>query len=196
MADLVLDKDKTALLMVHFHFDSMGGSPQVKERGTVAKARTVLEAARKSGLKVIYVVVHFREGYPEVTVSNRTFGRRKASGVDSPRDPASIILPDVAPRADEPVVATRRVSAFMGSDLEMILKAQGIEVLVLQGYSTGASIMSAVRNGADMDYEIIVVEDGCADDDPTVHTVLMERVFPRMATVVSSQEFVAALSAR
>ena len=194
MADLILDPGKTALLMVHFHSDSMAVSPAVKERGTVQKARNVLDAARKAGASVIYVVVHFREGYPEVSDSNRTFGPKKASGVASPRDPANIIISEVAPRSGEPVVATHRVSVFLGSDLEMILRSQGIQVLIVQGYSTGASVMSAVRNASDMDYQVVVVEDGCADDDATVHAVLMERVFPRMADVASSEDVVAALS--
>jgi isochorismate hydrolase len=39
-----------------------------------------------------------------------------------------------------------------------------------------------------------VVEDGCADRDLEVHKLLMEKVFPRQATVVSSKEMVAALA--
>jgi isochorismate hydrolase len=46
-----------------------------------------------------------------------------------------------------------------------------------------------------LDYHLIVVEDGCADRDPEVHKLLMEKVFPRQATVVSSAEMVAALAA-
>ena len=45
------------------------------------------------------------------------------------------------------------------------------------------------------DLYLIVVEDGCADRDPDVHTLLMEKVFPRQATVVSAAEMVAALAA-
>ncbi len=40
----------------------------------------------------------------------------------------------------------------------------------------------------------MVVEDGCADRDPEVHKLLMERVFPRQGTVVSSGEMVEALA--
>ncbi len=42
---------------------------------------------------------------------------------------------------------------------------------------------------------LVVVEDGCADRDPEVHQVLMEKVFPRQGTVVSSGEMVEALAA-
>jgi nicotinamidase-related amidase len=52
-----------------------------------------------------------------------------------------------------------------------------------------------VRLAADLDYHVIVVEDGCADRDPDVHQLLREKVFPRQVTVVSAAEMVAALGA-
>jgi nicotinamidase-related amidase len=57
-----------------------------------------------------------------------------------------------------------------------------------QGFSAGFL-------GADLDYNLVIVEDGCADRDPEVHQLLMEKVFPRQGTVVSSGEIVEALAA-
>ena len=48
---------------------------------------------------------------------------------------------------------------------------------------------------ADADFRMVVVEDGCADRDSEVHTLLMEKVFPRQATVASAAEVVRALAA-
>ena len=44
-----------------------------------------------------------------------------------------------------------------------------------------------------MDYRLIIIADACADPDAEVHRVLMEKVFPKQATVVSSAQFAAAL---
>ena len=52
-----------------------------------------------------------------------------------------------------------------------------------------------MRLAADLDYRLIAVEDGCADRDPEVHNLLMEKVFPRQGTVVSSREMVETLAA-
>ena len=52
------------------------------------------------------------------------------------------------------------------------------------GHATSGVILSTVRLAADLDYNLIVVEDGCADRDPEVHQLLMEKVFPRQGTVV------------
>ena len=64
---------------------------------------------------------------------------------------------------------------------------------MLCGISTSGVVLSTVRDGADHDFRIVVLEDGCFDRDPEVHRVLTEKVFPRQAEVVSIDDFVAAL---
>ena len=77
----------------------------------------------------------------------------------------------------------------------MVLRSKNIETLILMGHATSGVILSTVRLAADLDYNLAVVEDGCADRDPEVHRLLMEKVFPRQGTVVSSIEIVEALAA-
>jgi len=92
------------------------------------------------------------------------------------------------------VVVKHRVNAFFGTDLEMILRAHDIDTLVLLGHASSGVILSTVRYAADADYRLVVVEDGCADRDAEVHMVLMQRLFPRQATVVSAEAVIQALS--
>jgi nicotinamidase-related amidase len=54
-------------------------------------------------------------------------------------------------------------------------------------------VLSAVRWAADIDYRLIVIADCCADRDDEVQQVLTEKVFPRQAAVITSQEFIQAL---
>lgn len=194
MAEITLDKSRTALLMADFTAGNMGQNPIVKERHTLERAREVLDAAREAGVFVAYCVSHFRPGYPEVPASNNPRSALRASGQVPPADPAALIHPSVLPREGEPVISKHRTSAFSGSAFETILRAQGIQTLILMGHATSGVILSTVRLAADLDYRMIVVEDGCADRDPEVHNLLMEKVFPRQATVVSSKEMVAALA--
>ena len=191
MAEVTLDKSKTALLMADFHTDSMGMNPIVQERHTLERAREVLDAAREAGVLVAYIVVNFRPGYPEISDRNKTFSQRKTSGSLPAPDPAGLIHPSVTPRPEEPIVVKHRVNAFFGTDLEMILRAQDVDTLVLMGHATSGS---TVRYAADADYRIVVVEDGCADRDLEVYQLLMEKVFPRQATIASAREVVAALA--
>ncbi len=151
-----------------------------------------IAAARAAGLPVIYVVVGFRKGYPEVSEDNKSFAAMK-------QDPAALagleepiaIHPSVAPQPGDIVVTKRRISAFTGSDLEVVLRARQIRRLVLTGFSTSGVVLSTVREAADKDYLLTVLSDGCADMDAETQQVLITKVFPRQATVVSVAEWAA-----
>lgn len=52
-------------------------------------------------------------------------------------------------------------------------------------------MLSTVRDAADRDYRLFVVADLCADFNPEVHRMLVERVFPRQADVITSGELAA-----
>ena len=89
-APLTFNPGQTAILMADFHREGMGDNPMVRERGTVHKARAVLEAARQAGVLVVYIVVNFRPGYPEISDRNVIFRERKTSGRVPPTDPVSL----------------------------------------------------------------------------------------------------------
>ena len=153
-------------------------------------------AARGAGMRVLYVVVGFRAGYPEGSPTNLSFGAIKAAGRFLPDDPGARIHPAVAPAEEEVVVTKHRVSAFLGTDLDMILRAHGIDTLVLAGVATSGVVLSTLRYAADADYRCMVVKDGCADADPEVHEVLTGKVFPRQAAVISAEQLLAVLEKR
>jgi nicotinamidase-related amidase len=195
MAELNLDKSKTALLMADFGIIGIGENPIAQERHTLDRAKEVLNAARSTGIFVCYCISHFRPGFPEVSDRDVTRAARRDSGEVLPTDPVDLIHPSVLPQDGEPVIAKHRTSAFSGSAFEMILRSKNIETLILMGHATSGVILSTVRLAADLDYNLVVVEDGCADRDPEVHQLLMEKVFPRQGTVVSSKGMVDVLAA-
>jgi len=89
----------------------------------------------------------------------------------------------------EVVVTKKRVSAFAGSDLELVLRARDVTGLVLGGIATSGVVLSTVREAADRDYELTVLEDLCLDGDDEVHRVLTQKVFPRQADVRVSADW-------
>ncbi|SDX21462.1 Isochorismatase family protein [Saccharopolyspora shandongensis] len=88
----------------------------------------------------------------------------------------------------------KRVSAFTGSDLALVLRSAGIDHLVLTGIATSGVVLSTLRQAADLDYRLTVLSDGCYDPDPEVHEVLIGKVFARQAEVTSIGEWYAALA--
>jgi nicotinamidase-related amidase len=90
------------------------------------------------------------------------------------------------------IVTKRRVSAFAGSDLDMVLRAGDIDHLVLTGIATSGVVLSTLRQAADLDFGLTVLADGCLDADPEVHRVLTEKVFPHQADVTTVADWAAA----
>jgi nicotinamidase-related amidase len=74
-----------------------------------------------------------------------------------------------------------------------VLRAKGIDSLVLSGIATSGVVLSTIRQAADLDFGITVLSDACLDADAEVHRVLMEKVFPRQANVMTVHEWVAQL---
>jgi nicotinamidase-related amidase len=167
------------------------GSPSV-----VDAADRAVKAARAAGIPVMFVRVAFRPGFPEVADSNASFSVISAQGGDSYTQdhPATQVHAALEPRPDEPVIIKRRISAFSGSDLDVLLRGAQADALVLAGISTSGVVLSTIRQAADLDYRLTVLEDACADTDPEVHRVLTEKVFPRQATVTRADAVIAALA--
>ena len=72
----------------------------------------------------------------------------------------------------------------------MVLRAQQIDHLILSGISTSGVVLSTMRQAADLDFRLTVLADGCADGDPEVHRVLIDKVFARQADVVTIDRWV------
>jgi nicotinamidase-related amidase len=171
----------TALLLMDFQvaiLDRAGVGSDVVDRANAAA-----DAARAGGLPVIFVKLGFRAGHPEIAGSNKIFSALAAGGRFGPDDPGSALDPRLDPAPADLVVVKRRVSAFSGSDLELLLRARGITSLALCGVATSGVVLSTLRQAADLDYELTVLEDACFDPDAEVHRVLIEKVFPRQAAV-------------
>ncbi len=195
MADINLDKSTTALLIADFYADMMTSLPHAVDRGVVARTQAVQQAARDAGLLVCYSATVFRPGYPEISGRNKTFSQRKASGAPAVSDPIQVIHEGVRPIEGEIVVGKHRVNALYGTDLDMSLRANNIETIVLLGYATSGVVLSTTRYAADSDYRLYIVEDCCSDSDPEVHDFLTQRIFPRQADVVQSEDVIKALAA-
>ncbi|QAY67581.1 cysteine hydrolase family protein [Paenibacillus protaetiae] len=152
-----------------------------------------IEAARQHDIPVIYVRVAFREGYPETSLRNKAFSRIAQYGGMTELEEATQIHASVKPQPGELVVVKRRVSAFAGSDLEVILRAMQVDTLILTGIATSGVVLSTLREAADKDFALTVLSDACLDGDPEVHRVLVEKVFPRQAEVMTVGEWAGSL---
>jgi len=151
--------------------------------------KKAIDKARNIAIPVIYVVIGFRKGYPEASPENKAFSGIKSRAINFDTEEGTRIYSVVAPHSDDIIVTKKRVSAFTGSDLEVVLRSQGIRHLVLTGIATSGVVLSTLREAADKDYQITVLQDCCADRDEEVHRVLTTKIFPRQADVMDSQDW-------
>jgi nicotinamidase-related amidase len=157
------------------------------------RLQAAINAARSAGIPVVYVVIGFRPGHPDISPRNKSFGAVSQAGEFVEGDVSTQIHPDVAPLPGDIVVTKKRVSAFTGSDLDVVLRAGDVGHLVLTGIATNGVVLSTLRQAADLDFGLTVLADGCLDNDPEVHRVLTNKVFPRQAHVLTIQEWVKTL---
>jgi nicotinamidase-related amidase len=181
------NSQNTALLVMDMQAAIVAGLPGASEAvDNVAKA---IAFARSINIPVIYVTVGFRAGFPEISPNNKSFTAFKDTLSGTKPEEFTAIEASLAPQPGEVIITKRRISAFTGSDLEVILRAQGIQHIVLSGIATSGVVLSTLREAADKDYRITVLADCCADRDEEVHRVLVTKIFPRQASVLTAAEW-------
>jgi nicotinamidase-related amidase len=182
-------ESNAALLVMDMQAAVLAGLPDPKP--LLSHVGTAIAHARNNSIPVIYVLVGFRTGVPEVSTRNKMFGgmRERSAGVNM--EAMLKVHPDLTPAVNEVIVIKRRVSAFTGSDLDVILRAQGIEHLILTGMAASGVVLSTLREAADKDYRITILADCCGDRDEEVHRVLMTKVFIQQADVLTLEDWIA-----
>ena len=186
------DNDNVAFLVMDMQKGILKNYPSAQTQ--ITNVKKAIDAARKKKVTVLYVRVGLRPGLPEISPNNKMFsGVRERIGNDN-LDDWMEIEHSIEPQQNEIVVNKKRVSAFTGSDLEVLLRSKGIQHIVLSGVSTSGVVLSTLREAADKDYRITVLSDCCFDPDEEVHRVLTTKIFPRQADVKTAEEWINAYS--
>jgi nicotinamidase-related amidase len=186
---LSFDPTDTAVLSMDLQVGVV--SMYAKDNGFIARAARVLALARQAGMRVVHVKVGFRPNVPEASPRNVFLSAVKASPKHQQffQGDSGAIHPAVAPTANDLMVTKNRVSAFAGTDLDLLLRANDIHTLVLFGIATSGVVLATFLQAFDADYRLVVIKDCCADTDGDLHTCLIDRFFPRLASVVTASEF-------
>ena len=154
----------------------------IVERFAAADALAPLQSAvqiraSRNWVPVIFVRVALRPGYVDVSPNNLSFSSLRARGGMLETDVATQIWDGVRPEGEEVVVVKRRVSAFAGSDLDVILRAVN-ELLSSPASRPAAWSSRLLRRPPTGTTSCLSLDDACADSDPEVHRVLLEKLFP------------------
>jgi nicotinamidase-related amidase len=200
---LEIDKRHTALLAMDFEndivhpegaFKDFGFATMVADNGVLDKTAQLLVAARGADIRVIYVSVKFRPGYPERPANAGLWEGLHAANALVEGTWGAQIHDRVAPLASEAVVTKRGVSAFTASDLEQILHVNHIGTVLLAGVATNFVVEGTARQASDLGFNTIVVGDCCASVNQEAHDASLTTALPFLCTISDLSEVVAALS--
>jgi nicotinamidase-related amidase len=190
-----IDPRTSILLVMDYQPAILGNLPGADV--LLGRAAAAIATARGRGMRVGYVRVAFEDAdYEALPRTGKGFAAGAAGRRMDADAPETAVHQAVAPEPGDIVVRKVRVGAFSTTDLDTQLRAAGIDTLVLAGVSTGGVVLSTVRDAADRDYRLYVLEDGCADRDPEVHGLLMQKVFPRQAWVIQAADLTGLVGAR
>ncbi len=190
--EIEFDPKSTALLIIDMQrdfvmpggFGEALGNDVTPLQATIAPTARVLEAARKRGM----LVIHTREGHrPDLTDCPPTKlvrGRGKTRiGDPGPMGRILVrgevghdIVPELYPRAGEPVIDKPGKGAFYATDLELILRDRGIKTLIVCGVTTEVCVNTSVREANDRGYECVVLSDCVGSYFPAFQKSALEMI--------------------
>jgi nicotinamidase-related amidase len=185
---LFLVMDMMNDLVAEDGFNAATYGVQVKQRDVLAKTANAIAAARKAGAKVGYVRVGFSADYREAPADSPIFSGARKNGIFQLGTWGTQVRDALKPEDGDFDIIKHRVSPFYGTSLEPILRAQGIERIVMCGVSTNGVVHSGAREAHDRDYEVVILEDCCAGVTPDEHTHAIA-CLGRFGKIVNSAEF-------
>lgn len=172
----------------------------LEERRILPNLARLLAGARKAGITTFYPAgAHAPDGSDWVErLTDTDMDLNPGGGAETPIKPRfhgdsteARIAAELAPVVGDVVVRKQRWSAFFQTNLELQLRARGIDTIILAGGSTDVGIASTAFAARDRDYSIVLVRDACFSMRGNNHDFFMERVFPRMARVRTVDETLA-----
>jgi nicotinamidase-related amidase len=138
----------------------------------------------------------FRErGWPVilVNVAGRAPGRVDAKFNFSPAADWSELVPQLDRQPSDYTVTKLQIGAFYGTALEQILRRRGVTQVFLAGVSTSGGVEATARNAFDHGYNVVLVVDAMTDLNSDAHRNSVERIFPRIGEVTTTDEALARL---
>jgi nicotinamidase-related amidase len=186
-----MDARHCALIVIDMQRDFLDPRGYVAQTGVdVSLLRVTIEPVQRllAGARALRVrVIHTREGHRSDLTDLTDFKRQRTEGSGAAigsRGPLGRLLvrgefghdiiDEVAPLPGETVIDKPGFGAFYATDLELLLRANGITHLVLAGVTSDICVHSTLREAVDRGFHCTTVSDACAAGDPEIHAAMLK----------------------
>lgn len=172
---------KSCLLVIDFINEIIhenGKAPSchayVKEHQVLKHANEAIKLAREASIPIIFVAVGFSPEYYETPKKSPVFSGAPSKNAFKLGEWGTAFHEDLDYKLSDALVIKHRISPFYGTDLEIILRAQQVDTLILSGVSTNNAVQAAARDGHDRDYRVIILQDACGAKNLQTHENTLE----------------------
>lgn len=201
-----MNPTKTALVLIEFQndFTTPGGVFHDAVKGVMhstdmlANTATTVEQARKLGVKIIHMPIQFADGYPELT--HRSYGILKgvADGSAFRAGSWGAEITEALSRepADILIEGKRGLDAFATTGLDLVLRNNGIQNLVVAGFLTNCCVEGTVRSGYEKGYDVVTLTDCTATFSDEQQQAAENFTLPMFSQTLKHTQFLHALNAQ
>jgi len=174
-------------------FASSGSPVHCREQNAIENVRRLAEHCRRHGVPVIHVWFCRRADGRNMTLNAPLFeGALDANAMVEGTWGAEPV-PGLEAQPGDHIIRKTRMSAWEGTNLETILRAEGRDMIIETGAWTNMSIEHTARTGADKGYVMIIPEDGCSTMNADWHRASIDYAMQNVALVTKVNAVIAGL---
>jgi gluconolactonase len=190
---LVIQDMQNDVVMDGGAFAASGAPAHCRAQNAIANAVRLAETCRARGVPVIHVWFVVPPGARGVTMNAPLFEGLQEANAMVRGSWGAAPLPGLEPKEGDYVVEKTRMSAWEGTNLETILKAEGRDVVIQAGAWTNMSIEHTARTGADKGYVMVIPQDCCSTMNADWHRASIHYAMQNVALVTQADQVIAAL---
>jgi biuret amidohydrolase len=133
----------------------------VREQDTVGRLRALADGARQHGIPVVHATIQYRRSRVGIRINTPLMAvTLKDPDFMAEGSPEAEVIPELGPEPGD-IVHDRRhgMSAFTGTDLDMILRSLDVRTIVIGGVSLNEAIIGMAIEAVNLGYRVAVVRD-------------------------------------
>jgi gluconolactonase len=190
---LVIQDMQNDVVMEGGAFAASGSPIHCREQNAIANARRLAERCRALSIPVIHVWFSRRLDGRDMTLNAPLFEGAVDAKAMIEGSWGAEPVPGLEPQPNDFVVKKQRMSAWEGTNLETILKAEGRDIIIETGAWTNMSIEHTARTGADKGYVMVIPEDACSTMNADWHRASINYAMQNVAAVSTTDAVLKAL---